>query len=86
MSFIHASKRSTKLLMGGKHKGTKGWFIELIIFLDLDHYSLAYKEEIFSPMLFIRTFKTKDKAINLTNNTLYRLASKPLMMLDCEFY
>ncbi|OBT81303.1 hypothetical protein VE02_10032, partial [Pseudogymnoascus sp. 03VT05] len=58
MSFIHAGKRSAKLLTGGKRKDSKGWFVEPTIFLDPDHDSSVYKEEIFGPVLVIRTFKT----------------------------
>jgi aldehyde dehydrogenase (NAD+) len=76
LSFIDAGKRSAKLLTGGHRKGDKGYFIEPTIFLDPDNDSPAYKEEIFGPVLVIKTFKTEDEAITLANNSLYGLAGR----------
>ena len=76
MSFIDVGKKSARLLTGGKRKGDKGCFIEPTIFLDPEHDSSVYKEEIFGPVLVLRTFKTEDEAIALANNTLYGLAGK----------
>jgi aldehyde dehydrogenase (NAD+) len=74
LSFIDDGKKSAKLLTGGKRKGKTGYFVEPTIFLDPSDDSRAYKEEIFGPVLVIKTFKTEEDAIKLANNSGYGLA------------
>ena len=76
MSFIDAGKKTATLLTGGKRKGNKGCFIEPTIFLDPDHDSSTYKDEIFGPVLVIKTFKTEDEVIALANDSVYGLAGE----------
>lgn len=76
MSFIDDGKKSAQLLTGGARKGDKGCFIEPTIFLNPADDSWIYKEEIFGPVLVIKTFKTEDEVVALANNTTFGLAGK----------
>lgn len=83
MSFVVAGSKSAKLLTGGKRKGQKGYFFEPTIFLEPADDNAAYKEEIFGPVLIIKTFRTEDEAIELANNTHFGLSGKfALTMLE----
>lgn len=86
MSFIESGKEGGEPIIGGKQKGDKGYFIEPTIFLNPDKESRIFKEEIFGPVLNIRTFKTEEEAIELANDTntglsgechVYKLGRKP---------
>lgn len=76
MSFIDAGKTTAELVTGGSRKGEKGCFIEPTIFLNPSDDSPVLKEEIFGPVLCIKTFKTEEEVIELANNTVYGLACK----------
>jgi aldehyde dehydrogenase (NAD+) len=76
LSFVEAGGRSAKLLTGGKRKGGKGCFFEPTIFLEPADDNPAYREEIFGPVLVIKTFKTEEEVIELANNTNFGLAGK----------
>lgn len=76
MSFVEAGKQSARLLTGGTRKGGKGCFMVPTIFLEPAAHNAAYKDEIFGPVLVIRTFKTEEEAIALANNTDYGLVGK----------
>ncbi|KAG8163067.1 hypothetical protein KVR01_007545 [Diaporthe batatas] len=75
MSYIESGKKSAQLLTGGKRLGSKGCFIEPTIFLNPDPKSQIWKEEIFGPVLSVRTFKTEEEAIAMANDTVYGLAA-----------
>ncbi|OAL44487.1 aldehyde dehydrogenase [Pyrenochaeta sp. DS3sAY3a] len=75
MSFIDAGKSTAELVTGGSRKGEKGCFIEPTIFLNPSDDSPVLNEEIFGPVLCIKTFKTEEEVIELANNTVYGLAS-----------
>lgn len=74
MSYIEKGKASAQLLVGGKRKGTAGCYIEPTLFVNPDDDSPIWKEEIFGPVLTVKTFKTEDEAVELANNTSYGLA------------
>jgi aldehyde dehydrogenase (NAD+) len=76
MSFLEAGKKSgAEILTGGARKGEKGNFIEPTIFLNPDTKSTIYTDEIFGPVLSIKTFKTEEEALDLANDTTYGLAA-----------
>ena len=76
MSFLESGKSSgAEIITGGTKKGDKGCFIEPTIYLNPDNTSTIYTDEIFGPVLTIKTFKTEDEAIEMANNTLYGLAA-----------
>ncbi len=53
---------------GGKPAGLDGWFIEPTIFTDVPTTSALWREEIFGPVLCIRTFETEAEAVALAND------------------
>jgi aldehyde dehydrogenase (NAD+) len=77
MSYIESGKAEAELAVGGKRHGEKGWYVEPTIFLNPKEDARIWREEIFGPVLSIRTFKTEEEAIRLANDTNYGLS--------CEF-
>jgi aldehyde dehydrogenase (NAD+) len=76
MSFLEQGKADgAEILTGGVRKGEKGHFIEPTIFMNPDTKSTIYTDEIFGPVLSIKTFKTEDEAIEIANDTTYGLAA-----------
>lgn len=76
MSYIEKGKASAQLLVGGNRKGTKGCYIEPTLFVNPAEDSAIWREEIFGPVLTVKTFRTEDEAVELANNTSYGLAGK----------
>ncbi|KAG6357230.1 hypothetical protein INS49_015108 [Diaporthe citri] len=75
MSYIDKGKASAQLLTGGKRIGSKGCFIEPTLFVNPDPQSPIWKEEVFGPVLTVRTFKTEEEAIAMANDSMYGLAA-----------
>ncbi|KAK2595905.1 hypothetical protein N8I77_013694 [Diaporthe amygdali] len=75
MSYIDKGKASAQLLTGGKRLGSKGCFVEPTLFVNPDSQSPIWKEEIFGPVLTVRTFKTEEEAIYMANDSIYGLAA-----------
>ncbi|CRK15718.1 hypothetical protein BN1723_010768 [Verticillium longisporum] len=75
MGYIEKGKQSAELVTGGNRKGSKGCFIEPTLFVNPTSDSPIWKEEIFGPVLTVKTFKTEKEAIELANDTVYGLAS-----------
>lgn len=76
MSYIEKGKASAQLVTGGRRKGARGCFIEPTLFVDPAPDSAIWTEEIFGPVLTVKTFETEDEAIALANDTPYGLAGK----------
>jgi len=78
MSFIESGKKESgaELVTGGEKLGDKGLFIQPTIFANAKEDSKIYREEIFGPVLNIKTFETEEEAIKLANDTSYGLAGK----------
>lgn len=76
MSYIEGGKVSAQLVTGGKRLGSRGCFIEPTIFLNPDPESPIWREEIFGPVLTVRTFKTEEEAIAMANDSVYGLAGE----------
>ena len=76
VEFLKQGKKDAKLITGGDRKGGKGNFIEPTIFLDPPTNSKIYTDEIFGPVIVLKTFKTEDEAVELANKTNYGLAGK----------
>lgn len=70
LSFLSGAKEAGETpIIGGNQHGTTGYFVEPTIFVNPDKQSRIYREEIFGPVLTIRTFKTEAEAIELANDT-----------------
>ncbi|KAG4439604.1 hypothetical protein IFR05_004899 [Cadophora sp. M221] len=75
MGYIEQGKKSATLLTGGGRIGTKGSFIQPTLFLEPALDSPIWTDEIFGPVLTVKTFRTEEEAIELANDTEYGLAS-----------
>lgn len=84
MSYIEKGKASAQLIVGGNRKGTSGCFIEPTLFVNPNNNSAIWNEEIFGPVLTVKTFKTEDEAIELANDTSYGLAGEFSILLGAS--
>ncbi|KAH7078634.1 aldehyde dehydrogenase [Paraphoma chrysanthemicola] len=75
MSFIESGKQEAQLVTGGNRVGEKGYYLQPTIFLNPKDDARVYRDEIFGPVVAIRTFKTEEEAIKLANDTSYGLSS-----------
>lgn len=79
-TYINEAKSAgINVLYGGEkdlvaHLG-EGYFIPPTIFSDVPTDARIWKEEIFGPVLCIRTFNSEEEAVNLANDSEYGLAS-----------
>ena len=61
---------------GGRPKGVdRGWFVEPTIFTDVPTTSPLWREEIFGPVLCVRTFDKESEAIALANDSDFGLVA-----------
>lgn len=75
MGFLDIGKNEAELITGGVRKGESGFYIQPTIFLNPKDDARIYREEIFGPVITIRTFKTEEEAIKLANDTSFGLSS-----------
>ncbi|XP_034207439.1 betaine aldehyde dehydrogenase 1, chloroplastic-like isoform X2 [Prunus dulcis] len=78
MSFISTAKsEGATILYGGARPQhlKKGFFIEPTIITDVSTSMSIWREEIFGPVLCVKTFTTENEAIELANDTDYGLAA-----------
>ncbi|EXJ91722.1 hypothetical protein A1O3_00272 [Capronia epimyces CBS 606.96] len=62
-----------KLLVGGRRVGNKGFFIEPTVFTDVDTASEIHCQEIFGPVSVVKSFKTEEEVMALSNDTNFGL-------------
>jgi len=62
-----------KLLVGGQRIGDKGFYIEPTVFTDVDPSSEIHTQEIFGPVSVVRSFKTEEEIMKLSNDTNFGL-------------
>lgn len=76
MGFLEQGrKEGVEVLAGGGRKGDKGNFVEPTLLLNPSSKSKVYTDEIFGPVLAIKTFKTEEEAIEMANHTTYGLGA-----------
>ena len=76
LAFVEEGKASgVQVLAGGERKGSQGTYMLPTVFLNPDVKSRVYTDEIFGPVISVKTFKTEDEAIALANDTEYGLGS-----------
>ncbi|KAH6959917.1 aldehyde dehydrogenase [Ilyonectria sp. MPI-CAGE-AT-0026] len=74
--FVDSSKaEGIEVLAGGERIGEKGTFLQPTVLLNPDLKSRVYTEEIFGPVLCVRTFKTEEEVIELANDSRFGLGS-----------
>ena len=74
MGFLSDGKKEgIQVLVGGERKGDKGTFVQPTVLMNPDLKSKVYTDEIFGPVISVRTFKTEEEAIRLANDTTYGL-------------
>jgi len=73
----HGRAEGLRLLTGGKRPAgfDRGYFLEPTIFVDVPTDSSLWREEIFGPVLCVRTFATEAEAIELANDSDFGLAA-----------
>ena len=76
MQFLTDGKaEGVEVLTGGERMGDKGTFVKPTVLLNPDLKSKVYTDEIFGPVISVRTFKTEEEALQLANDTHYGLGS-----------
>ncbi|XP_076907736.1 aminoaldehyde dehydrogenase 2, peroxisomal-like [Bidens hawaiensis] len=78
LKFVETAKREgATILHGGKRPQhlKKGFYIEPAIITDVTTSMQIWREEVFGPVLCVKTFSTEQEAIELANDTHYGLGS-----------
>ena len=87
MSFLQgAREEGVQVLVGGERKGDKGTFVQPTVFLNPDLKSKVYTDEIFGPVISVRTFKDEEEAIKLANDTTYGLGCESCLVLFDRYH
>jgi betaine-aldehyde dehydrogenase len=66
---VHSSPVSLDSSLSG------GFYVPPTIITDMPEDSSVWREEIFGPVLSVKTFKTEDEALTLANDTVYGLSN-----------
>ncbi|KAJ4509656.1 hypothetical protein HRR83_007029 [Exophiala dermatitidis] len=76
MQFLKDGKaEGVEVLTGGDRLGDKGAFVQPTVLLNPDLKSRVYTDEIFGPVISVKTFKTEEEGIRLANDTSYGLGA-----------
>ena len=60
-------------MIGGKHTGGDGYFIEPTVIADVDRKARIFQEEIFGPVLAVTKAKDFDEALSMANDSEFGL-------------
>jgi gamma-glutamyl-gamma-aminobutyraldehyde dehydrogenase len=78
MRFIDAAKREGAVAVAGGTRVTIGGssnFVTPTVFAEVNGVAPLWRDEIFGPVLAVRTFDTEEEALALANDSLYALAA-----------
>lgn len=76
MGFLGEGKRDgVKVLTGGEKHGESGYFVQPTILFNPPSDSSVYREEIFGPVLSVKTFSSEEEAIEMANDSTYGLGA-----------
>ena len=76
MGYIESGKRDgAKLAYGGERVGSRGYFIEPTVFVDVKDDMQIAREEIFGPVMSIIKFDDLNDVVRRANKTMYGLAA-----------
>src|SRR5699024_11158905 len=67
-------EEGAKLLLGEIPKESKGYYINPVVFTDVDNHMEIAREEIFGPVLSVIYYDTVEEAIHIANDTKYGLS------------
>lgn len=73
---IEMGKESGRVITGGGRKGNTGCYVQPTIFVDVDEGSRLWREEVYGPVVLIKSFETEEEAIKMGNDTEYGLAAQ----------
>ncbi|KFZ24418.1 hypothetical protein V502_01104 [Pseudogymnoascus sp. VKM F-4520 (FW-2644)] len=73
---IEMGKEDGTIITGGGRKGTMGCYVQPTIFVDVAQDSKLWREEIYGPVVLIKSFETEEEAIRMGNDTEYGLAAQ----------
>lgn len=73
--YMTAGAKEAELVTGGERLGEKGCFVSPTIFYNPKGDATIYQEEIFGPVLTVKTFRTPESAIEMVNDTETGLAA-----------
>lgn len=75
LDWLERAKADGLVLAAGGHAKGEGFFIEPTIFLDVPTEHPLWREEVFGPVLAVRSFATEDEAVALANDSDYGLVA-----------
>lgn len=77
LNWIETGKREARLVTGGGvPEGLEGGcYVQPTIFADVPEDATIWTEEIFGPVVCVKTFKTEEEAVRLANDTRFGLAA-----------
>jgi len=81
LNYIQIGLQDGAELVAGGTRPTeldKGYYLKPTIFKNVPQNSLLWRDEVFGPVLAIRTFASEEEAIKEANNTMYGLAAAVL--------
>ncbi|KND87156.1 Retinal dehydrogenase 1 [Tolypocladium ophioglossoides CBS 100239] len=70
---ISRGKEEAELVIGGPRMDNKGCFIEPTVFLNPKPEAEIYRNEVFGPVVVVKTFDTEDEVVAAANDTEYGL-------------
>lgn len=84
--FIQRGKEQNQgtLLTGGARLGDKGYFVEPTVFTDVKPDAEIHVDEIFGPVSVVRTFKTEEEVMKISNDTEYGLMAGVFTQGQCS--
>jgi len=75
-TFKRADAQRVKRLTGGKPlTGGEGFFVPPTIYADVPVDNTLWREEVFGPVLAVRTFRSETEAVELANDSAYGLVA-----------
>ena len=85
MSFLQSARdEGVEVLVGGDRIGNKGAYVQPTVLLAKDTKAKVYTDEIFGPVITVKTFKDEEEAIQLANDTTYGLGCKCSSLLRLQ--
>ena len=72
---VHSVEKGARIAIGGTRIGTRGYFYEPTVLVNVKKGMSAYDEELFGPVLAVIRVKDAKQAIQVTNDTIYGLGA-----------